>query len=308
MRWRCRGDRASRAAAARFACGLVAALLVVAIAAPCRAESNAATSSRSAKQAAAESIPIKDLSREDAGRIAQVVNNATIYRRLPLQTIECDPNLFLFLTRNPDVIVGIWELMGISNVSLQRIDETTFRAGDNKGTNCTVELVHSTGGQQLYFAKGNYEGPFFQEPVTANCVLVLSSRYVKDNKGQTHVAGQADVFIEIDRTGLKLLAKTVQPLIGKAADYNFTETMTFVEHLSRASRENPAGVKRIAGKLTEIDPEVRERFVEVSAAVGEPVEAAPDETEPTVRKVKLATPPSAPASAPTRATPPRWRR
>jgi hypothetical protein len=270
-----------------------------------RADSDA-TSSQSARNEAAASIPLEALSRDDALRVAEVVNNTTIYRRLPTRTIECDPNLFLFLARHPDVIVGIWDLMGISNVSLKRTGETTFLAGDNKGTHCTVELLHSTTSRQIYYAEGNYDGPIFQGPVTARCVIVLSSGYARSATGQTLVAGQVDAFIEIDRAGLKLLAKTVQPLIGKAADYNFTETMAFVARLSEVAAENPQGVERMAGRLDEVDGGIRERFVEISNKVGSRGETAgAKETEAApIREVTLKAPENSPATAPDS----RWRR
>ena len=287
----------------RAAVPMLTLLPLLAIATPCRAQSGeAATTSQAARKEAIGSIPIDELSREDARRVANVVNNAAIYRRLPTKTIECDPNLYLFLARYPDVIVGIWDLMGISNVNLQRTGERTFQASDNKGTLCSVELLNTTNNRQLYYAEGKYEGPLFQGPIKAGCVILLSSKYTRDSSGRVFVVAQVDTFIEIERTGLKLLAKTVQPLIGKAADYNFTETITFVERLSEVSADNPAGVGRMAAKLEHVDADIRNRFVAITEKIGD--HKAAEQAEPTIREVKLDAPQSETDLDPSS----RWRR
>jgi hypothetical protein len=77
-----------------------------------------------------------------------------------------------------------------------------------------------------------------------------------------------DSFIDIQHAGVEVLAKTLQPLVNRAADYNFVETAAFLCEISRTSERNPLGVGRLSQKLTNLDPAVRERFAELSFEVG----------------------------------------
>jgi hypothetical protein len=77
-----------------------------------------------------------------------------------------------------------------------------------------------------------------------------------------------DTFIDIDHAGVEMLAKTFQPLVNRAADYNFVETAAFLSQISRTSEANPTGVGRLSRKLTNLEPDVRDRFAELAVEVG----------------------------------------
>src|SRR5471032_249404 len=83
------------------------------------ANPNQATSSRPAREDAIRSVPLDKLDESIRAQVSATISNASIYRRMPIQVIDCDPDLYLFLVRHPEVIVGIWDVMKISNVSLE---------------------------------------------------------------------------------------------------------------------------------------------------------------------------------------------
>ncbi len=198
--------------------------------------------------------------------MAAVVNSNSLFRRLPVQVIDCDPDLYLFLVRHPEVVVNIWEVMKISNVSLARTSPDTFRASDKAGTLCDVKYCYSSHDTQVIYAEGSYNGPVLAKPVRARCVLLLKSGYVQENNGRYYVTNRMDTFIQIDHVGLDLLAKTIQPLLHRSADYNFVETASFFSTISRTAEANPAGMHRLAGKLTNLETDVRDRFAELAVA------------------------------------------
>ena len=247
------------------------ALLLVTLVAPTlrAADAYQATSSRAARREALEAIPLAELSDTNRKLVLEVVNNTTIFRRMPTTVVDCDPRMFHFLVRHPEVIVDIWDVLGISKVTLDRTGENTFRASDGQGTLGKVTMLHDAYDRQLIYAEGAYEGPLFRRPVRAKCVLLLRSGSLRETNGRYYVTARLDAFIQLERVGVELLAKTFQPLVGRAADYNFTETMAFIGSLSRTAELKPRGVEHLAGKLTDIQPEVRRRFVAVSRAVSE---------------------------------------
>jgi hypothetical protein len=227
-----------------------------------------ATSSRAAREDAIRSIPLDKLDPSVRGKVATAIAETSLYRRLPIQVIDCDPDLYLFLIRHPEVIVNIWEVMKISNVALERTGADTFRASDGAGTLCDVKYCYSDHETQVIYAEGSYSGPLMTRPIRARCVLLLKSGYMQETNGRYFVTSRMDTFIQIEHVGLELLAKTLQPLLHRSADYNFVETAAFVGTVSRTAEMNAAGMYRLAGKLTNLQPDVRDRFAELSLEVG----------------------------------------
>jgi hypothetical protein len=92
----------------------------------------------------------------------------------------------------------------------------------------------------------------------------MRSAYLQETDGRDYITARLDAFIDFDQVGLELIAKTLQPWIGRIADYNFSETVGFVGSLSRTAEVNPAGVQRLSMRLNRVDPEVRARFGDLS--------------------------------------------
>jgi hypothetical protein len=249
------------------ACAAVALMLAVTGAASA-ASPNQATSSRAAREDAIRSIPWDMLAPDMRQKIEGTITATSLYRRLPVQVTPCDPDMYLFLVRHPEVVVNIWEVMQISNVAIQRTGPDTFRATDNAGTACDIKFCYSDHETHVIYAEGAYSGPMFAKPIRARCVLLLKSGYLQETDGTYHITSRMDTFIQIEHTGVEILAKTLQMLIHHSADYNFVETAAFLGNISRTAEANPFGMQRLADRLTNLEPEVRERFAELSLEVG----------------------------------------
>lgn len=233
------------------------------------ASPNQATSSRAARDEAIRSLPFDKLPADVRANVQSTIAATTLYRRLPVQVAPCDPDMYLFLVRHPEVVVNIWEIMQVSNVAIRRTGPDTFRATDNMGTACDIRMCYSDHETQVIYAEGAYSGPMFKQPIRARCVLLLKSGYLQETDGRFHVTSRMDTFIQIEHAGLEVLAKTLQMLVHRSADYNFVETAAFLSNVSQTAEANPAGMQRLAAKLTNVQPEVRGRFAEISLEVGE---------------------------------------
>lgn len=254
--------------------GALAGAALTGIAPHARAEDGAeATSSRRTRDEAVREIPFDKLGRSARSRIDQVLADVTIFRRLPLQVFPCDPTLYLFLLDYPEVVVNIWQVLDMTQVSLERTSATTFRADDGAGSRGTVEVLHRTPTRHLIYSEGAYEGPLFQRPLRGRCVLLLSTDYVRGAQSKTVVRSRLDTFIQLDHVAVEAVLKTFQPLVGKLADHNFRETASFIELLNRTAEQNPPGIERLAERLTSVPPEARERFVEVALAASQRAQA-----------------------------------
>lgn len=226
-----------------------------------------AVTSREAREEAVRSIPLDKLNEETQRKILSVVERPSIYRRLPHKIIQCDTGLYLFLLRNPEVVLNMWQLMGVSSMSAQRTGPYTWKGNDGAGTLCNVELAYGTDELHLVYGEGFYEGPLFKRRINGRCVVMLRSEYRQGEDHREYIGNLLDVFLAIDNAGADLIAKTLHPLVGRTADTNFAETAKFLSRVSQTAEANGAGMQRLAVKLTGCQPQVREGLVQVSASV-----------------------------------------
>jgi hypothetical protein len=99
-----------------------------------------------ARAEALRAIPFDELNEASRGKLRPILERPSLYRRMPTQEVDCDPDLHVFLIRYPEVIVNIWQLMEVTRVQVKRTGPYTFDASDGSGTVCQVELVYGRPG------------------------------------------------------------------------------------------------------------------------------------------------------------------
>lgn len=264
-----RGASGIRAASLRV--GPVAlALVVVLITAPaglCGENPFRPSTSRAAREDALATIPREKLTHEQLQMVDNLVANVSIFRRLPTQVIECDPQIYQYVMEHPEIVANIWQLLGIEKVVVKPIGPNLYEAADGAGTKGTLHFLYRSHDLHVIYAEGAYDGPMFTQQVTGGCLLILKTGYQREVDGKYYITSRVDTFIRLDNVGLEFLAKTFQPLVGRVVDYNFIATGSFVESLSRTAEMNPAGMQRLAARLQHIDPAVRDEFVLVTQEV-----------------------------------------
>ena len=276
-RWRARGRLAAARPGAwwpvrgvrRLVAGGMLLVICGVLAGAARAASPEPSSANAMRDAAIQSIPFNELTDETQAKLWNVISKSTLHRRMPVQTIDCDPDLYLFFVRKPEVVVNMWQLMGISTMSMKRTGAYTLDALDGSGTQSKVELIYGTPETHVMYGEGVYEGPLLKRRINGRCVMVLKSGYQKTPLQRTNISSQLDVFLYLDNVGADLVAKTLQPVLGKTADQNFVETAGFVSRVSLAIEKNSSGVPRLAARMNNVQPEVRTEFVRVSSAVAQ---------------------------------------
>lgn len=252
-----------------YACSVCCALLVTIQPAECRAADPIpeGVSSREARNAAKGVIPFNRLSPQARELVEAVVENPSYFRRMPSQQIACNPEMFTFLVRRPEVMVSIWELMGITQVSTRRTSPNTFLASDGVGTTAKCDLIYGDERIHIYYGTGNYDGSMSPRKMTGRCVCILQSQAGKNDQGDSVVAGTMDVFLKLDNFGADLLTRTLGPLVSKTADYNFVETANFMSQISQVCMYNPAAAQGLAAQLNNIEGPVRQEFAAIAAKI-----------------------------------------
>lgn len=227
------------------------------------------TNSRQAKKQALNSIPYNKLKPETRNKIAAVVDNPSIYRRLPITSIDVDPDMFLFLVRYPEVVVNIWQIMGVTQMNVDRTGPFSMKSDDGVGAVSDVELVYGTNDRHIFYATGNYSGPLIKRKLNGQAVMILKTNYVLGPNGKPKATNSLDVFVKVENATVNLIAKTLNPLVGPTADHNFVETLKFVQRLNETTEQNGVGVQRMADRLQNIDGSVRTKFTEIAGLVYE---------------------------------------
>jgi len=232
-----------------------------------------ASTSRASQQQALQAVPLDRLTAASRKKATAVLANVTLFRRLPAQVIECEPDFYRFLVEHPELVVNIWEVMGVSNIMISRLSPSSFQADDKAGTLAKVEFLHKSPECHLIYAEGSYQGALFPKAVRGKCLLHLRTTAARNKSGRAELSCRLEAFIQINNLGVEVLAKTFSPLIGQVGDHNFEEINTFIARLNQSASTNPAAIERLAGRLGRVAPADQRLFAELATKVA--VKSAP---------------------------------
>ncbi len=189
--------------------------------------------------------------------------SASVFRRMPTRTVNCDPDLYLFLVRHPDTVVNIWELLGIAQIQLRQTDIDTFRVAEAEGTSASLEFLYHSSDLQIAYGKWSYTGPLLARKINGHFLALLRTSYAKDAGGKYYITARMDGFMSVDSGAADLLARTLQPMMVKNVDANFIQTVAFLGSLSKTAEVNPQGMARLADRLSHVQPATRQQLGEV---------------------------------------------
>ncbi|MFM7136837.1 MAG: hypothetical protein ACKO1M_07180 [Planctomycetota bacterium] len=242
----------------------------------------------SCRRALAE-LPLERMTAEHRQIAEHFGRSATLHRRLPAETIHCEPALLDFVLSKPETLVDVWRVLGISRVALDPVAANTWRLSDGYGTTGTVRLIHHDhgpgGGLLVFHGRGGYDGPLAPKPLTGSCLLVVRHAPTAD-ADQPAQRVEVEAFLDVDGLGLEIVTRTLQPLIVRSAAANVHEICLFVSQFARAADRNPAGVARLADRMSRTPPaDLRTLATLAAGASGTPpVRTAADTSPERVRE------------------------
>ncbi|MFN6129098.1 MAG: hypothetical protein ACK6DC_09550 [Planctomycetota bacterium] len=240
-------------------------------------------SSRDARIAAIRSIPFEQLTPDATQRLRRIIDEASYFRRMPTQTVACDTEMYLFLIRHPEVVVSLWDVMGMTKVTLERIGEYQLRGNDGVGTKCNMDLIYGSENLHIYQSQGAYSGNLWARELQGRCVVCIHNQPTQLADGTPGMVAWMDAFLKLENVGADLAVKALGPFVSKTADHNFAECAGFFSQISQTAWTNPEGLVRVASRLPRVAPPVREQFATTSlsvatkrAGVSENVRTVPD--------------------------------
>ncbi len=234
------------------------------------------SSSREARRRAVEAFPMDRIPEPQRRAIEPCLKSATLYRRLPVETVVCDAELLDFALTKPEAIVDIWQVLGISRLTLDPMGQRQWRLSDGYGTVGVLRLVHQErqgrGGLLVFHGRGAYTGPLSPKNLTGSCVLLVRhSPAMEAVDGRPRQAIQIDSFLDMDGVGLEIVTRTLQPLIVRSAASNLHEICLFMSTLSESARTNPEGVAQLASRLQQTNAADRQTLAAIARRAAQPV-------------------------------------
>ena len=243
----------------------VIALALLACAGSASASAPAAGStSRQARDEAIRAFPLAGLSPEDRAKVTAVLDDVTLYRKLPTQIIECDAALYRYLIEHPEVVISMWRVMGITDIKLDKIDTTSYQADDNAGTKGVLRFLLRSPEVHVLYGDGKYDGALLPRAVRGQTVFLLRNTATTDKFGRTTIQCRLDSFIRMENVTVELLARTFQPLVGHVADHNYRETAVFLNRIHRAAQVNPEGLTQLVEQLDGVDKDTAKAFNKIA--------------------------------------------
>tara|TARA_R110002072_G_scaffold13481_3_gene56994 strand:- start:66849 stop:67868 length:1020 start_codon:yes stop_codon:yes gene_type:complete len=225
------------------------------------------SSSRSTLHDALERLPLDELTGEQRRRVNEVLENRSMFRRLPAISIDADPEVYNHLTHNPESVVGIWRVLGISKFTMQQTGPTEWYGDAGDGSTGTIDVLSRSPNRHLLLCTGKYKSPLLARPIEATAVMHLQTQYVQGEDLQPKVVHGLDLFVMFPSNTVDTVARVIAPVSHLIADRNFRELSLFVRFMNVAMERQPGWVEQTIQRIDGIDREQRIELMKVSARV-----------------------------------------
>jgi hypothetical protein len=249
------------------------------------------TAGRDACRRAIDELPLDRMSPASRALVEHFRKSTTLHRRLPAETVQSERAFVEFVLEKPETLVDVWRVLGISRVSLDPVAPGCWRLSDGYGTTGMVRLLHQErgpgGGLLVFHGQGGYSGPLAPQDLTGSCLVVVRHAPAADGGPGWRV--ELEAFLDVDGLGLEIVTRTLQPLIVRSAAANIHEICLFLSQFAAAAARNPAGVARLAGRMSQTPPTDQRLLVSLAAGTVSPSAHPPaGETGPDAVREELA--------------------
>lgn len=207
------------------------------------------TSTRSVRKEAIESLPIKSLHPDSQRAVKSILDNVSLYRRLPVVRCESDPRIIQFFGEHPDVAVAIWRVMEISEFTMKQTGPYDYQSDSGDGSIGTVQVLYRSADEQLILCSGQFKSPALPKPIEAQAIMFLHTDFSHDRTGKPLATCRADVFVSFPSATIETAARLIAPVSNRIADRNFEEVVTFIRMMHIAMTQQPVWVEQVATRV-----------------------------------------------------------
>ena len=225
------------------------------------------SSSRGVRAEATQALPLQQLPEEHLVEVQKILDNTSLYRRLPQIRVDADRRVYEYFTRNPDVAISIWRVMQISEVEMLRIRPGVYDADTKDGSMGRVHVLHQSEKSTLILCDGQFRSPATRRSIRASALMHLQPRFETNEAGESRVTHTLDLFVSFPSQTFETLARIVSPVSNRIADRNFEEVSLFIEMMDLAMSRQPGWVERVSQQLNGVEPDAPNSLLQVTAEV-----------------------------------------
>jgi hypothetical protein len=224
------------------------------------------TSSGAVKKQAIAEARFQRLPAAARQKTQAVLQNTSLFRRLPTISFEVDRNVYAYFLKNPNIAVSSWRALGISKFALSEVRPQVYTADAGDGSTGTIEVLYSSPEDTLIFCEGAFKSPLLPKPIVAKAVMRLRAKFQKEADGRIMATHWADVFVELPSQTVETVAKIISPISNAIADRNFKQLTFYAHMMTVAMARQPGWVEAMVDRMSDLTPAQREEFLRVSAA------------------------------------------
>ena len=226
---------------------------------------HAGTSSKKTRDEALKLLPIAELPAASQKLAHGVVNNTSLYRRLPTIRCQVDHRVYRFFADHPDVAVSMWRAMGVSKLKLSQTGDFEYEADAKDGTVGVITILSRTPTECLIHCSGMFQSPVLNKPIQARAILYVRTTFEVNADDQQLVTHTGDLYVAFPSQTIVTVAKAMAPISNKITDKNFEEISLFVRMMQLAMSEQPGWVEQIAAKLDGVLAGRADQLLQVTA-------------------------------------------
>lgn len=225
------------------------------------------TSTRDMKRKALQAVPLTQLPAAQRAVADSILQDISLFRRLPTIRCESDARIYTYFCDHPDVAVSIWRAMGVSGVKMTETGRGAFACDAGDGTLGQVEVLYRTAASSLVSCKGTFTSPLLPKPIKGSALMHVQVQTQRDPSGKTYIIHKADLFVSFPSTAVDAVARTIAPVSNKMMDRNFEEISLFIRMMDEASRRRPEWIFDVAPRLDGVAKERPAELVDLTRQV-----------------------------------------
>lgn len=213
------------------------------------------TSDRATREQALKRLKTLQMTPSGRQTADRVVGDLSLFRQVPEVRFEMDPDTYDYFLGHPDVVVSMWESLGISGIVLREVKPYQYRMDNPDGTACDIYYLRRSKEANVIYCEGEFKSPFLRKPIAATGVVCLYSKVEPQRDGTTFVKHQADAFIAFPNTAVETAAKLISPVSNYIADRNFQEISLFMHTISLTMARHPGWMQEQLKQMRGVGPE-----------------------------------------------------
>jgi len=222
-------------------------------------------SDRKALQASKAALPLNRLSPENRRRASAVLDELSMFRKMPTLRLDVDHDAYRYFVEHPDVAVSIWRALGASKCQLWQTGPDAYETDVGDGSTGTIDVLLRSDTDHLVIGEGEFKSPLLVKPIRATGLLHLRTDYVLQPNGETEAICRGTLFVAFPSQTVETAAKVISPMTNKIIDRNFEEIGLFAHMMSEGMQTQPGWVENLAGRLDGILERRRGELLQVTA-------------------------------------------